>query len=74
MIKESDLETMFFRLLISLKILCSLILIAMKKIILSICLLFSWVGAFAQKPIEGDWMGKLNLGPQSLTIVLHVNW
>lgn len=45
----------------------------MKKIILSICLLFSWVGAFAQKPIEGDWMGKLNLGPQSLTIVLHVN-
>lgn len=44
----------------------------MKKIILSICLLFSWAGAFAQKPIEGDWMGKLNLGPQSLTIVLHV--
>ena len=44
----------------------------MKKIILSICLLFSWTGAFAQKPIEGDWMGKLNLGPQSLTIVLHV--
>ena len=73
MIKESDLETMFFQLLISLKILYSLILIAMKKIILSICLLFSWVGAFAQKPIEGDWMGKLNLGPQSLTIVLHVN-
>jgi len=73
MIKESDLETMFFRLLISLKIFCSLILIAMKKIILSICLLCSWAGAFAQKPIEGDWMGKLNLGPQSLTIVLHVN-
>lgn len=45
----------------------------MKKIILSICLFFSWAGAFAQKPIEGDWMGKLNLGPQSLTIVLHVN-
>ena len=45
----------------------------MKKIILSICLFFLWVGAFAQKPIEGDWMGKLNLGPQSLTIVLHVN-
>ena len=45
----------------------------MKKIILSICLFFSRVGAFAQKPIEGDWMGKLNLGPQSLTIVLHVN-
>ena len=45
----------------------------MKKIILSICLLCSWVGVFAQKPIEGDWMGKLNLGPQSLTIVLHVN-
>ena len=45
----------------------------MKKIVLSICLLFSWAGAFAQKPIEGDWMGKLNLGPQSLTIVLHVN-
>ncbi|WP_449021047.1 alpha/beta hydrolase family protein [Prevotella jejuni] len=45
----------------------------MKKIILSICLLFSWAGTFAQKPIEGDWMGKLNLGPQSLTIVLHVN-
>ena len=45
----------------------------MKKIILSICLLFSWAGAFAQKPIEGDWMGKLNLGSQSLTIVLHVN-
>ena len=45
----------------------------MKKIILSFCLLFSWAGAFAQKPIEGDWMGKLNLGPQSLTIVLHVN-
>ena len=45
----------------------------MKKIILSICLLCSWAGAFAQKPIEGDWMGKLNLGPQSLTIVLHVN-
>lgn len=44
----------------------------MKRIILSICLLFSWAGAFAQKPIEGDWMGKLNLGPQSLTIVLHV--
>lgn len=44
----------------------------MKKIILSICLLCSWTGAFAQKPIEGDWMGKLNLGPQSLTIVLHV--
>ena len=44
----------------------------MKKIILSICLFFLWVGAFAQKPIEGDWMGKLNLGPQSLTIVLHV--
>jgi len=44
----------------------------MKKIILSICLLCSWAGAFAQKPIEGDWMGKLNLGPQSLTIVLHV--
>lgn len=73
MIKESDLETMFSRLLISLKILCSLILIAMKKIILSICLLCSWAGVFAQKPIEGDWMGKLNLGPQSLTIVLHVN-
>jgi len=64
---------MFSRLLISLKILCSLILIAMKKIILSICLLCSWAGVFAQKPIEGDWMGKLNLGPQSLTIVLHVN-
>lgn len=45
----------------------------MKKIILSICLFFLWAGAFAQKPIEGDWMGKLNLGPQSLTIVLHVN-
>ena len=45
----------------------------MKKIILSICLLCSWVGVFAQKPIEEDWMGKLNLGPQSLTIVLHVN-
>ena len=45
----------------------------MKKIILSFCLLCSWAGAFAQKPIEGDWMGKLNLGPQSLTIVLHVN-
>lgn len=45
----------------------------MKKIILSFCLLLSWAGAFAQKPIEGDWMGKLNLGPQSLTIVLHVN-
>lgn len=45
----------------------------MKKIILSICLFFSWAGAFAQKPIERDWMGKLNLGPQSLTIVLHVN-
>lgn len=45
----------------------------MKKIILSICLLCSWAGVFAQKPIEGDWMGKLNLGPQSLTIVLHVN-
>ena len=45
----------------------------MKKIVLSICLLFSWAVAFAQKPIEGDWMGKLNLGPQSLTIVLHVN-
>ena len=73
MIKESDLETMFFRLLISLKILCFLIFIVMKKIILSICLLCSWAGAFAQKPIEGDWMGKLNLGPQSLTIVLHVN-
>ena len=45
----------------------------MKKIILSFCLLLSWAGAFAQKSIEGDWMGKLNLGPQSLTIVLHVN-
>ena len=45
----------------------------MKKIILSFCLLLSWAGVFAQKPIEGDWMGKLNLGPQSLTIVLHVN-
>ena len=45
----------------------------MKKIILSFCLLLSWAGAFAQKPIEGDWMGKLNLGPQSLTIILHVN-
>lgn len=45
----------------------------MKKIILSICLLCSWAGVFAQKPIEGDWMGKLNLGSQSLTIVLHVN-
>jgi len=45
----------------------------MKKIILSICLLCSWAGVFAQKPIEGDWMGKLNLSPQSLTIVLHVN-
>ena len=44
----------------------------MKKIILSICLLCSWTGAFGQKPIEGDWVGKLNLGPQSLTIVLHV--
>ena len=44
----------------------------MKKIILSFCLLLSWAGVFAQKPIEGDWMGKLNLGPQSLTIVLHV--
>ncbi|WP_278786242.1 alpha/beta hydrolase family protein [Prevotella histicola] len=46
----------------------------MKKIILSFCLFLSWAGAFAQKPIEGDWMGKLNLGPQSLTIVLHVNY
>ena len=45
----------------------------MKKIILSFCLLLPWAGAFAQKPIEGDWMGKLKLGPQSLTIVLHVN-
>ena len=45
----------------------------MKKIILSFCLFLSWAGAFAQKPIEGDWIGKLNLGPQSLTIVLHVN-
>ena len=45
----------------------------MKKKILLLCLLFSWVGVFAQKPMEGVWMGKLNLGPQSLTIVLHVN-
>ena len=45
----------------------------MKKKILLLCLLFSWVGVFAQKPLEGVWMGKLNLGPQSLTIVLHVN-
>lgn len=45
----------------------------MKKKILLLCLLFSWVGAFAQKPMEGVWMGKLNLGPQLLTIVLHVN-
>ena len=70
---ENETWISCFKVLVSLITVCAINLMNMKKKILLLCLLFSWVGVFAQKPMEGVWMGKLNLGPQWLTIVLHVN-
>ena len=44
----------------------------MKKTILFFCFLCSWLGVSAQHAMDGVWTGKLNVGPQTLTIVLHV--
>ena len=44
----------------------------MKKTILFLCFLCSWLGVSAQHAMDGVWTGKLNVGPQTLTIVLHV--
>lgn len=59
--------------LVSLNIICAANFMKMKKKVLLFCLLLSWIGVSAQKPMEGVWTGKLNLGSQSLTFVLHVS-
>ena len=44
----------------------------MKKTLLLLCFLCSFFGVSAQHAMDGVWTGKLNLGPQTLTLVLHV--
>ena len=44
----------------------------MKKALLLLCLLCTFFGASAQHAMHGVWTGKLNVGPQTLTLVLHV--
>ncbi|MFC2454353.1 MAG: hypothetical protein ACFNUM_00620 [Segatella salivae] len=44
----------------------------MKKTLLLLCFLCSFFGVSAQHAMDGVWTGKLNVGPQTLTIVLHV--
>ena len=44
----------------------------MKKTLLLLCLLCPFFGVSAQHAMDGVWTGKLNVGPQILTLVLHV--
>ncbi len=44
----------------------------MKKALLLLCFLCQFFGVSAQHVMDGVWTGKLNLGPQTLTLVLHV--
>ena len=44
----------------------------MKKALLLLCLLCPFFGVSAQHAMDGVWTGKLNVGPQTLTLVLHV--
>lgn len=44
----------------------------MKKTLLLLCFLCSFSGVSAQHAMDGVWTGKLNVGPQTLTLVLHV--
>lgn len=44
----------------------------MKKALLLLCFLCSFFGVSAQYTMDGVWTGKLNVGPQTLTLVLHV--
>lgn len=44
----------------------------MKKTLLLLCLLCPFLGVSAQHTMDGVWTGKLNVGPQTLTLVLHV--
>ena len=44
----------------------------MKKALLLLCLICPFFGVSAQHAMDGVWTGKLNVGPQTLTLVLHV--
>lgn len=44
----------------------------MKKTFLLLCFLCPFFGVSAQHAMDGVWTGKLNVGPQTLTLVLHV--
>ncbi len=44
----------------------------MKKTLLLLCFLCLFFGVSAQHAMDGVWTGKLNVGPQTLTLVLHV--
>ena len=44
----------------------------MKKALFLLCLLCPFFGVSAQHAMDGVWTGKLNVGPQTLTLVLHV--
>ena len=44
----------------------------MKKTLLLLCFLCPFFGVSAQHAMDGVWTGKLNVGPQTLTLVLHV--
>lgn len=44
----------------------------MKKALLLLCLLCPFFGVSAQHAMDGVWTGKLKVGPQTLTLVLHV--
>lgn len=44
----------------------------MKKTLLLLCLLCPFFGVSAQHAMDGVWTGKLNVGPRTLTLVLHV--
>ena len=44
----------------------------MKKTLLLLCLICPFFGVSAQHAMDGVWTGKLNVGPQTLTLVLHV--
>lgn len=44
----------------------------MKKTLLLLCFLCPFFGVSAQHVMDGVWTGKLNVGPQTLTLVLHV--
>ena len=50
---ENETWKSCFKVLVSLITVCAINLMNMKKKILFLCLLFSWVGVFAQKPMEG---------------------